>query len=331
MNLRHLYDSPKSARVLELAKGGKRLLTPTYFPAISGAKLRPPVKQLVQFLIEKSYPRILVSGYDLLNMRSEDANEIVKELVNYRGRGSFVFLDSGIFEKFWLGNNTWDFGSYQTIVWRVEPDFYTSFDVLPEPSQPEKEFLESTKDRIVLCKSVSRTSEYVPIVHGVKPEQIISVVKELLSAQPPISKIIAVSERDCGVSLSERAKTISQLREVLDDSGDQIALHILGCGTPLSIALYSYCGADLFDSLDWGRIVIDRNKLRTYDRAYHELLRCECAICSKPSHDPIETILLHNLLFYQDFVLSIQKMVRRGTLRDFVLEHLGIEFLKRLE
>jgi hypothetical protein len=70
VNLRRLYESPKSARVLELSKNGKRLLTPTYFPAVSGAKLRLPVKQLIQFLMGKSYPRILVSSYDLLKMPS---------------------------------------------------------------------------------------------------------------------------------------------------------------------------------------------------------------------------------------------------------------------
>ncbi len=330
ISLRRLYQSSRSARVVELARNGKRLLTPTYFPAVSGAKLRFPVKQLIEFLVEKSYPRIMVSSYDLFKMNTRDREELAQRLANYSRRGSFVFLDSGIFESFWIGDSTWGFENYKTIVPQVASDFYSSFDVLPEPTQSENQFVASTEQRILLSESVSKNSEYVPIVHGTKPHQMISTVKALLGSHPSISKMIAVSERDCGVSLSERARTVLELRKILDESGESVVLHVLGCGNPLSIALLAYCGADTFDSLDWAQFAVDRDELRTYDYAYHELSTCQCVACSKMSQDPIKSVLLHNLLFYQDFILRIQSMIRRDTLRDFLLQYLGPDFMKKL-
>jgi len=330
ISLRRLYQSPKSAKVVELVRNGKKLVTPTYFPAVSGAKLSLPVRQLVEFLVERSYPRILVSSYDLFKMNARDREELGRELADYSRSGLLVFLDSGIFESFWRGDSTWDFEGYKTIVTRVASDFYTSFDVLPEPSQSESQFVASTEQRILLSESVSRSSEYIPIVHGTKPYQMISTVKAILNSHPSISRMIAVSERDCGVSLSERARTVLELRKILDESCETVILHVLGCGNPLSVALYAYCGADTFDSLDWAQVAIDRDELRTYDYAYHELSTCQCVACSRPSQDPIKSILLHNLLFYQDFMLKIQSMIRRNTLKDFLLQYLGPNLMKKL-
>jgi len=60
------------------------------------------------------------------------------------------------------------------------------------------------------------------------------------------------------------------------------AIHVLGSGDPISIALYTYCGADTFDRLDWSEMVFERNELRIVNLSQLELLRCDCKACARP-------------------------------------------------
>jgi tRNA-guanine family transglycosylase len=240
-------------------------------------------------------------------------------------------LDSGVFEGFWKRDRSWDFDKYRRSVLRIDSDFYFSFDVLPDPKSSETRFQRSTLRQAKKSSLISKTSEFIPIVHGRTPQELISVVKSLLIDQPRSLRLVAVPERDCGRSLTERARTVLQIRQILNEKDSSIILHILGCGNPISLALLAYCGADTFDSLNWTRLTIDRNDLKLTDLTHLELLDCDCEICSKGIADPIRRTLLHNLLFYQQFSLKIQAMIRRETLWDFLVEYAGLKFLSNVK
>lgn len=325
-----LFESPKLARVLKITRGKKQLSTPTYFPAISAAKLDLPIDHLIDLLVASSYPRILVSVYDISAREPRHRNKMISRIADYSKRGSFVFLDSGIFESFWRRDDKWDYDAYSKWVPKIESDFYFSFDIIPSVDTTRRAFVSSTVRRVHDSSSISKKSECVAILHGIGSEQLITVVKEFLNSYPQLCGMVAVTEKDCGKSLSKRAGTIVELRRIINSYNPKIALHVLGCGHPISIAVYTYCGADTFDSLDWARFAVERNELKIGDISHLELFKCKCQICSKNFDDPIRKVLLHNLLFYQDFMLKVQAMIKRNTLRDFVLQYVGPEFMAKL-
>ena len=177
---------------------------------------------------------------------------------------------------------------------------------------------------------MSRASEFIPIVHGLTPDHLVSVVRQLLKGEQYVDRTIAVAERDCGQSVIERARTILRIRQLLNDKDETTLLHVLGCGNPISLALFAYCGADTFDSLDWLKLTIDRNELKLADFSHLELLNCTCKVCTKSERDSITKTLLHNLLFYQDFVLRLQSMIARETLWDFLVQYVGSKILDKV-
>ena len=64
IGIKKLKDSAKAARLLQLSSGGKLLVTPTYFPAISGSQHNFRLPDLTS-MVTRVYPRVLVSAYDL--------------------------------------------------------------------------------------------------------------------------------------------------------------------------------------------------------------------------------------------------------------------------
>jgi queuine/archaeosine tRNA-ribosyltransferase len=123
------------------------------------------------------------------------------------------------------------------------------------------------------------------------------------------------------------------MRKILDgddNSNNQRILHILGCGNPISLLLYSYCGANTFDSLDWIKQVIDPQRLTINDFSHLELTGCQCPICASTKRDCTEKVLLHNLLFYQNYMLQIQTLVRNNEIRQFLSKHVGQNILDKI-
>ena len=239
-------------------------------------------------------------------------------------------LDSGVFESFWRDDRKWTFGEYRRSLPGVDSDFYFGFDYPVSQQMNEKHFAKLTIDNIVRSASLLDRSQFVPIIHGITPNHLASLVRQTVAKHPELCKVLAVSERDCGSTITERARTILRMRQILDREDEHIVLHILGCGDPLSIALFSYCGADMFDSLDWTKFAFDRNELRMVDFSQLELLHCTCKVCSKRMRDPVSTTLLHNLLFYQDFVMRVQTMIKMNTLDDFLIEFVGKTITRRI-
>ncbi|MEM3172955.1 MAG: hypothetical protein QXE82_05395, partial [Candidatus Nitrosotenuis sp.] len=80
-------------------------------------------------------------------------------------------------------------------------------------------------------------------------------------------------------------------------------------GNPLSMALFAIAGADIFDSIDWSRWVVDPRSLNFTDFANLSLTDCMCKVCRIKNMDPVLRSILHNLLFYQDFVLELQQSI----------------------
>jgi len=319
------------SRVTKISLGGKNLATPAYFPAISSAGVGYPADALIRLVVTTKYPRLLVSAYDIHRISTEGNPTPLFQLGKFSMQGSFLLLDSGFFESYWKGDKTWTFESYAKAVSEVPCDLYFSLDVFPDSSRSEQDFFAETCKKIIHSCNVSNSAQCIPILHGLNSRQLIAVVERFVQENPDRLGMVAVSERDCGFTLLERARTIATIRNALDSQNKGNILHILGCGNPISLLLYSYCGADTYDSLDWSRHVIDRKDFGIADLAHLELLRCDCTVCEKEVGTTAERGLLHNLLFYQDFTIQIQNMIRDDSIGVVLSDHVGGDFLSGIE
>lgn len=326
-----IYESGRLSRVLEIHINQKTLVTPTYFPAVSSYGTRFPFLNLVRFLIAYSYPRILVSAYDLYHLKKPEKRLLLEEIGGYWEKGGFVFLDSGVYESSWKANSEWRKSLYDSLMSNVNFDFYSSFDVLPLSEKSSKEFIKQTFTNILTSYNNLKRPGFVPIFHGLKPQDLVSLVSVFLKKYPNLCEIVAIPERDCGEDIITKVKTIQKVRRILNQSNKDIVLHVLGCGKPLSLLLFSYYGADMFDSLDWIKYTIDPSNLSINDFSYLELIDCDCGVCSKNGKNYTERVFLHNLLFYQNFMAQIRSLIRENEISDFLHRYLGKKTLRKLE
>jgi queuine/archaeosine tRNA-ribosyltransferase len=333
MQVEPVHQSKELSRVLRISTKGKQLTTPTYFPAVSGAEFGTRSHELISLVMNSSYPRLLISAYDYSKIGGKDKKKLIGESSHYLRNGGFIMLDSGVFESYWKDDNSWSFKTYQRVIPTIESDFYFAYDILPERSnKSDTEYFKSVTSHARRSASLRRNDVCTPILHGANPKKLLALVRQFIHEYPQLCSFMAIPERECGNNLSERAATISEIRRAMDSENlQQSLLHVLGCGNPISMATYVYCGADTFDSVDWNKILIEPVELRIYDISQTDLLRCKCQICQKMRDVPLARALMHNLLFYQEFVLQLQRMIRDGTLRDFLLQFIGEENLKKIE
>lgn len=71
--------------------------------------------------------------------------------------------------------------------------------------------------------------------------------------------ILGITEKELGETIQIRAFNLMNIRTMLNQKGIDIPIHIFGCLDPISIWLYSLCGADIFDGLSWLRFVYQEN------------------------------------------------------------------------
>lgn len=286
-------------------------------------------ESLIALASSFSYPRILTSCYDFDRASVPVRRAVSTSISSFRKKGGLLLVDSGVFEAYWKEDKSWDFDSYRKSLIKIKPEIYFSFDLPPTSRVAKEGYLEETLSMIRASKSAAPHSICAPIVHGSNPRGLLAMFQHLAKSGLKFETVVAVAERDCGSSLGERARTISRIRKFIDGQDNRVLLHVLGCGDPMSMALFVACGADSFDSLDWTESVYDRNGLRARDFFQLELVNCTCRVCKMKFVNPITRTLLHNLLFYQDFVSTLKELVRRDTLRDFLLEYVGRDMMEK--
>ena len=65
--------------------------------------------------------------------------------------------------------------------------------------------------------------------------------------------IIGLTEKELGDTLLEKCQNIIKIRSRLYEEGIELPIHLFGVLDQLSIILYSFCGADIFDGLSWAK------------------------------------------------------------------------------
>jgi len=316
--------------VLEIGLGAKILRTPTYFPSISSYGIKFQLSDLLYFAKFHSHPCVLVSAYDLYYLEQNEKKRLLPMMEEYRKKG-VLFLDSGLFESSWTKGKGWDIASYKSEMVNTKFDFYSSFDVFRDRETSEHEFAKLSFENIVESSVFSDNVVFAAILHEETAEKLIVLVKKFIEEYPNLCGCIAVAERDCGKDIVERAETILQISEVMNNNECQNILHILGCGNPKSMMLFSYCGADSFDSLDWLKYVINPTDNSIHDFSHLELLNCKCHVCAHyTGADYLQRALAHNLLYYRIFVDNMQSLIRNNVMRPYLDKHIGKNVIEKI-
>lgn len=306
------------ARTVTIKFPNKVLVTPIYFPAISSFGI-DLTENLVKFVLKLSLPYMLISAYDF-NHIFEAKNQLTVKINRYSANNNFLFLDSGGYERKWNDDPKWDFEIYEKTLKKINCDFYASLDLMEDDVIKKNPFTYIIKSYPLLADS-----QFVGIFDGNNPKQLIENVKKfLINYNSYKINYLAFREKDLGVTLTEKATTVLKIRKIIDNLvGDQL-IHILGCGNPLNQALYTYCGADIFDSRDWYLKTLDLKNMILDEFSHLELLNCNCKSCKiseRRKYNPYVKTLYHNITGHLDYSKNLQQLVKTNKLKDFLIEH----------
>lgn len=252
-------------------QGRKLLETPLLVPSFS-SKGFPDVKQLIDIMSEYITESALVSAYDahygLIRKKYNFCRVLFVDSGGYEASIDFDLSDA---KRTSLKPRSWRQSFYhQTLrglsfpretvyvlvnydnpksrlkfadqVKRAKKDFRIlapgSFiqEILIKSEPPAKSRKKSGK---------STQSEYLNI------DEIVKNIEYLQEFQ-----IIGVTEKELGRSMLERMTNVAKLREALIDANLTQPLHVFGALDPISVPLYFFAGADIFDGLTWLRYAL---------------------------------------------------------------------------
>lgn len=118
--------------------------------------------------------------------------------------------------------------------------------------------------------------------------------------------IIGVTEKDLGVNILDRCKSIAQLRKGLDNVGINAPIHIWGGLDPVTTPLYFFAGAQLFDGVSWLRYAY-KNGI-AINKTCYSILRAEHGI--ETPHKTNEYLAsFENLRFLVNLSSALQSWV----------------------
>jgi len=313
------------ARSVTLRSSNKAMITPTYFPAVSTLGTDISIK-LVKYLIQTEFPCMLISAYDYYHLYETDSS-LTRKINNYSTNGKFLLVDSGGYEQKWNDDKEWNFKIYQSTLNKINTDFYTSLDI--EVLGQKKSYI--FKSIIDSYGVLSGDVQFLPIFDGNTPKDLVKNIETFLDEHPDFIQFITIREKNCGVTLSERANTVYKIRQLIDDNGEEQVIHILGCGNPLSISLYAFCGADSFDSRDWYLKTLDTELMLLRDFSHLELMNCKCKTCKIERENLYTKTILHNITGYLELMKTLQKCIKNNTLNDFLLKYVTKDLLTKIQ
>lgn len=300
-------------RPKEILLGNVRLPSPIFFPSISTIKTALTPAQYLATLhsLRDLKKQFLISAFDL--SRSNDGDELAKLLTSAQADGATVLMDSGNYESYWKDEQEdWHQSDFHDVLQRFTCSFAFGFDE-QNPPVDEDTHVKLVVGRWRLDQSAAGKRVIVPIVHG--------TAETLRNLCPRIAHetgvpMIAVAERRLGDGVFERTRSVGAIRQNLDGIGRYVGLHLLGTGNPISIALYSWAGADSFDGLEWCQTVVDHDSGLLYHLSQADFFRQQTVWGDEYISFHPRT-LAHNLTFYSDWVQRLRQAIYDGRAVDF--------------
>lgn len=310
----------KHKRLFEIETRRKVISTPFFFPAISSIKTNFGIEERLTLIQKTGYPGFLISAYDIYHVDDKEKNELLKSVSEATEGEMLTFLDSGNYEAFWRKDKKWCFENLESMLEKISVDFCFSFDIFWNDGKDVKKHIKETITAVARTAGSQKIGTTVPLIHST-PKSLPKIIRGVVEGINP--QVIGVPERELGSSIFERAATVKRIREELDKTGRQIPLHLLGTGNPISILIYTLCGADIYDAVDWYRIVIDPKTCHPFHFAQRELIDCNCNACMVKDVAYYTQTMAHNLIFYNEFTDKIRTSIEKDSVDQILGSCLG--------
>ena len=292
------------------------LSMPCFFPSVSSVKTNLLPVDYVELLVGAHYPLFLVSAYDIGHCTEDQRLRLNTALAQGKECGAVVLMDSGNYESFWKDDKNWQPDRFHEIAGSSHQHLYFCYDNQQPPSTSE-----SIAEDVVA--SVIRDQEHAlgtvaPIVHG---DTALLSDAARRTAEQLYPLLLAVPERALGEGIIERTRTVRRIREALNALGVYCPLHLLGTGNPLSIIAYSLAGADSFDGLEWCQTVVDHETGRLLHFQQWDLIRHQTEWGQCPVLPYAQSVLMHNLDFYREFMKKLHEAIHREDTESFIQQY----------
>lgn len=306
----------EESRQFELCIAQTTVALPCFFPSVSSVKTNLMPVDYVELLDAASHPLFLASAYDIANSTPEHRPRMDSAMKRSKAKGTSILMDSGSYEGFWKGDPTWVAGRFHDIARTSEYHLCFCYD-----NQEPPDTAEAIADDVVA--SVLRDRDHAigtvaPIVHGAT--QLLAGATQRVAEQLcPV--LLAVPERALGEGILERTRSVRRIRRGLDELGFYCPLHLLGTGNPLSIIAYAMAGADSFDGLEWCQTVVDHDTGKLFHFQQWDLFRNQTEWGRKGTLPYIQSVLMHNLEFYSQFMGHLRDALKGSASEDFMKRH----------
>ena len=302
----------KTNQDIELHVAGTVLQLPCFFPSVSSVRTNLKPVDYIELLDLSGSPLFLVSAYDLAHCSDDQHQRIDAILKQSKERGSVILMDSGNYESFWKDDEEWQPDLFHKIARTEEYHFCFCYDN-QDPSKKAKLIAKEVVASVIRDQEQA-LGTVIPIIHG-SAASLPDAVRIVAEQLHPI--LLAVPERELGEGIIERSQTVRRIRESLNTLGTYYPLHLLGTGNPLSIITYTFAGADSFDGLEWCQTTVDHETGRLLHFQQWDLIRHQTR-WGEPSPLPyIQSVLMHNLDFYQNFMVRLRESIRSDNTESF--------------
>lgn len=286
---------------------------PCFFPSVSSVKTNLMPVDYLELLGASSHPLFLVSAYDIANSTAEHRSRIDAALRRSKHRGAVVLMDSGNYESFWRGDPTWTAERFHAATGTSEHHLCFCYDNQQPPDSAEA--IANDVIARVLHDQERAPATVVPVAHG-RTDLLPAVAKKVAERLCPV--LFAVPERALGQGIVARTQSVQSIRKALDELGFHCPLHLLGTGNPLSIIAYAMAGADSFDGLEWCQTVVDHETGRLFHFHQWDLFRCQTEWGANGVLPYVQSVLMHNLSFYRNFMRELGDATRSDALEAFL-------------
>jgi queuine/archaeosine tRNA-ribosyltransferase len=323
-----LLIKKKSFRSYIVDALGKTFQTPLFIPAISSIKANWTILEYLGLLENLGYPAFLASAYDYCRLNKNDRQNFEGIKSEYSKKQTIFFLDNGNYEAYWYKDQKWTLDGLKTALDTMCPDFCFSFDVFWEKDMKVEKHIKDTVTSIAKTAGLQKTGSTIALLHA-NPELFPGMIQKVVDYINP--EIVAVPERELGFGVFERAQTIKNIRTQLDKTDKPILLHVLGTGNPRSILIYTLCGADMYDALDWSSYFVDPKSGHLYHFSQKDLLNCGCKACRMQKVPYDYQVMAHNLIFYETYLDRIRSSLESGRVDSMLKEYFSGECISEIK
>ena len=236
------------AQVRRVGKVG--VPTPLIVPSFSSRGF-PNLSDIWEELSNRLYGVCLVSAFDVAQGAIP---KDVTDLVNV------VVWDSGSFET---GNGHMEFNGHHATSTPVKWTRKRYQDTLKNIGAGSNAIVVNFDQVGPLEEQIFRASEdfaLVPLAASdflVKPASEMEMINlpklGLYLDQLAHVSVVGIAAREAGDSLLTRCCSIVMLRDMLNEAGLDTPIHVFGAINPYEVLAYFFCGADIFDGLNWLR------------------------------------------------------------------------------